>query len=377
MDDDQVTLAPGSPIDGKYTLVRLIGRGGMGAVYEATDKGSGNAVAVKVLNARYCRIPEVVKRFHREAGLAASVGHDNICEVLDSGTCDDHTPYLVMPLLTGRPLSALLSDDASSFTENRIARIVDQTLSALGAAHEAGVVHRDMKPDNIFITDEGGSPDVVKILDFGVSKMVTSNPVSLYTKEGTVIGTPAYMAPEQARGIKSVDHRIDIYAMGVILYEIMTGTRPYGGASSKEILFKIIADPFLAPRRINPAISEAMEKVIIKAMAKDPHGRFSSAAQMRDAFKRAAGVASLPPTRETAAPTVANASGYGFSVFPTAKAPRSTPEPSPPSKRRAIWIAVGILTIVAMAVIIWVLIAWNREVPVVVPLTAPSRTNGP
>ncbi len=286
----------------------------MGTVYEALGISTHLSVAIKVLHAKYCQVADVVNRFNREARLAASFGHENICEVIDFGTLENGAPYLVMPMLKGNPLSEMLKDNRASLSEGRVSNIISQTLSALATAHDAGIVHRDLKPDNIFVTSNDNGEDFVKLLDFGVSKLVASQSGSVYTKEGTVIGTPAYMAPEQAKGLKTVDHRIDIYAMGVILYEIMTGQRPYSGASFNETIFKIIGEPFLSPRRLNSNISPTMEQVIIKAMAKDPVARFKSALDMSKAFEQAVGTASLPLSRETSAPTAVSQNSIPFDL---------------------------------------------------------------
>jgi serine/threonine-protein kinase len=370
MERAEQILPPGTTIEDNYRVVRLIGRGGMGAVYEAVDTRSGVAVAVKVLDARYLRVPEIVKRFHREAKLAAAIGHDNICEVIDVGTLERATPYLVMPLLAGEPLSRILKTKASSLTKARVARIVTQTLAGLAAAHHAGIIHRDLKPDNIFITAKDGERDFVKLLDFGVSKMVASGTGSIFTKEGTLLGTPAYMAPEQARGSRSIDHRIDIYAMGVILYEIMTGRRPYTGATPKKILFKIIAEPFLSPRRVNEEISEAMENVIIKAMAKDPHGRYASVEEMQEAFNQAAGVQCVLPARETSAPTMATVTGDAVPE------PPPPPKPPPPTRKATgLWLAIILLLLFSISLSVWLLISAREEPPVVVPLSPPAPSD--
>ena len=259
----------------------------MGIVYEAIHVDIGRRVAIKRLHRNYTTDELIVSRFQQEARLAASIGHDNICEVTDIGKSKSGAPYLVMPLLSGSSMADLLeSDDRPGIM--RIVDIICQTLSALHAAHDAKIVHRDLKPDNIFITRVGDREDFVKLLDFGISKVINQESVSKLTKTGTVLGTPYYMAPEQARGAKNLDHRVDIYAMGVILYEAATGRRPFEGDTYNEVMFKILTEPFDAPRTVNPSIPASVEKVILKAMARDPVERYASAEEMRSALENAA-----------------------------------------------------------------------------------------
>jgi len=278
-------LEPGTVIGDKYKLNHLIGVGGMGAVYHATQVDLGRKVAIKFLHPHFCTDHAVIERFQREAQLAASLGHDNICEVTDIGTNDDGMPYLVMPVLKGRSLSDVLKHETLGYA--RICDIIGQVLYALEAAHVTGVVHRDLKPDNIFISQVGDRKDFVKLLDFGVSKVMESDKVKALTTTGTVLGTPAYMSPEQARGDHDVDHRMDIYAAGVILYEALAGKRPYDGKSYSEIIIKIVAEPYLNPRRINPEIPKVLEKIVVKAMAKQPSERYANAKEMAQAIEKA------------------------------------------------------------------------------------------
>ena len=381
------TLPPDSRIDGKYAIVRRIGKGGMGSVYEAIQLSTGRKVAIKVLRTRFCHVSEVASRFLREAQLAASIGHKNICEVIDSGTHESGAPYLVMPMLEGQSLYGLMKSGALSGSEDKVSKIICQTLSALAAAHDAGIVHRDLKPDNIFVTSGGDGEDFVKLLDFGVSKMLSPKSGSVYTKEGTLLGTPAYMAPEQAKGRKSIDHRIDIYAMGVILYEIMTGQKPYRGDSPKETVFEIITKPFLSPGRINPTITEEMEKVIHKAMAKDPRARFGSALEMQKAFRQAQGIPSIPPVRGTSAPTAVSESTHSFTPAAHEHTGSATPShgrergeeetiPTPRSlaRRKALIFAFfGVAALLLVAAIFWVTSREKKATPIVVPLFAPTQ----
>jgi len=284
-------LQPGTVLDGKYNIERQIGAGGMGAVYEATHTAIGRTVAIKTLHLAYAGDEQLVERFHREAQMAGSIGHDNICEVTDIGTAADGTPYLVMPLLAGGALADVL-EGPEMLPIPRLIDIVAQTLSALQAAHEARIVHRDLKPDNIFVTKIGDRRDFVKLLDFGISKLLDQDAVLQLTQTGTVLGTPFYMAPEQAKGSKEIDHRVDLYAIGVILYEALTGKRPFEGDTYNEIMYKIIAEDYQPPSQLNPQVPPQLEQIVLKAMAREPEARFQTAAEMRRAL--ASAVAATP-----------------------------------------------------------------------------------
>jgi eukaryotic-like serine/threonine-protein kinase len=228
---------------GNYRVTRLIGEGGMGVVYVAEHASIGRRAAVKVLRPGLTEDVEITKRFFNEARAANAIRHPGIVEVFDSGTLPSGVAYLVMELLEGESLAARLRRlGRLELTEARAIGV--QTASALGAAHAAGIVHRDLKPDNLFLVRDyrDVSGENVKVLDFGIAKLGigTSRSVSVKTRTGSVTGTPAYMSPEQCRGTKEVDHRTDIYALGVILYEMVAGrprrpvapARTAGGDSS-------------------------------------------------------------------------------------------------------------------------------------------------
>jgi eukaryotic-like serine/threonine-protein kinase len=346
----------GTVLDGKYRIEKQVGAGGMGAVYMATHIAIGRRVAIKTLHVEFSGDAQVVARFHREAQLAGSIGHDNICEVTDIGRLESGAPYLVMPLLQGRPLADIL-EGSEALSLDRVADIGCQTLSALEAAHAAGIVHRDLKPDNIFVTKMGDRQDFVKLLDFGISKVLEQDEVTALTMTGTVLGTPFYMAPEQAKGAKNLDHRVDIYAMGVILYEALTGRRPFEGDTYNEIMFKIIAEPFAAPTALNPSVPLPVEQVIFKAMSREAADRFATAAEMRRALEAAAlGLEVDFSARISAAPTIAHTSGtHGRTPMSAAYTP-AAPGPStsirPGSKRGlAIGVALGAAALVAAGAI--------------------------
>lgn len=273
----------GLVIGGKYRVEELIASGGMGKVYRATHVEIGRVVAIKYLRRKYIDNPEAIQRFQQEARLAGSVGHGNILEVTDMGIDTDGSPYLVMPFLSGTSLDKLL-ENAEHLPLSRILDIVSQALAGLDAAHQKRIVHRDLKPSNIFVTQMGDREDFVKLLDFGISKVLDQTPISQLTQTGAALGTPHYMAPEQAQGAKEIDFRVDIYSAGVILYEALTGRRPFEGKSYNELMFKIVSEPFPMPTTLNPQIPDAVEYVIIKAMARNRNDRYATADQMRRAL---------------------------------------------------------------------------------------------
>src|SRR5271165_2149245 len=237
----RMVLEAGDVIDGKYRLVRVIGKGGMGAVYEGENVLIKRRVAIKVLHAANTSSAESVRRFEREAQAAGEIGSDHILEVLDLGSLPNGDRYLVMEYLDGETLADRI-ERLGQLTPAQIAPIARQFLEALVSAHAAGIIHRDLKPENIFILrSKAGRSDFVKLIDFGVSKF--SRPFNegehRMTRANAVLGTPCYMSPEQARGASETDVRSDIYSCGVILYESVSGRLPFEGESFNDLMFKI------------------------------------------------------------------------------------------------------------------------------------------
>jgi serine/threonine-protein kinase len=285
----------GTTLGGKYRIVRQIGAGGMGRVFEAVHEQTERKVAVKVLSPEAAQQPDTLVRFDREARAAGRIGHDNICEVIDVGFADGNVPYLVMPMLRGHALSAVLRRDGP-LPLKRCLDITTQILAALAAAHEAGVIHRDLKPDNVFLVRMGDREDFVKVLDFGISKMLhETRPDATLTQTGTILGTPYYMSPEQARGLKDLDARVDVYAMGTILYQMLTGKPPFDGDSYNQLLSAILLDDFPKPSVRRPETPPAVEDVILQATQKDRQRRYRDAGEMREALLAAVTGTSLKP----------------------------------------------------------------------------------
>jgi len=279
-------LSTGDIIDGKYRIIRLIGEGGMGAVYEGENTRIHRRVAIKILHSGIAEQAEAVARFEREAQAAGRIGSDHIVEVLDLGALANGDRYLVMEFLDGEGLGSRIK------TRGRIAPpdmypIANQLLEGLAAAHGAGIIHRDLKPDNVFLLkSRAGQTDFVKLLDFGISKFNQMSGDSGFsmTRTGAVMGTPYYMAPEQAKGSREMDHRVDIYAVGVILYEALTGQVPFSADTFNELLFKIVLEEPKPLSVIDPSIDAGFAAIVVKAMARDPAHRFQNSREFQQAL---------------------------------------------------------------------------------------------
>jgi serine/threonine-protein kinase len=274
----------GQMVGGRYELLRRIGKGGMGVVYEADHTGLGKRVAVKLLLDKYTDDPEVVARFQREARTASAIGDEHIVEVTDAGQHEDGRSYIVMELLEGGSLAEVL-DACGPMPAARAVHIVRQVLRGLGAAHAKGIVHRDMKPENVFLVSKGDRVDFVKIMDFGISKfmMSTESKVRL-TATGAVIGTPVYMAPEQAMALGEVDARVDLYAVGVMLYELLAGHPPFQAPSYIALVTQHLNLPPPPLGAERPDLPRSLVGAVHHALEKDPAHRFQTAADMAQAI---------------------------------------------------------------------------------------------
>ncbi len=280
-----MSLNPGQVIDEKYQILRLLGTGGMGAVYEGENVRIKRRVAIKVLHASVSSAADNVARFEREAQAAGRIGSEHICEVLDLGVLPDESRYMVMEYLDGETLSQRIKKNGRLAPAQSIP-LMAQVLDALGAAHAAGIVHRDLKPDNIFILpNKAGRTDFIKILDFGVSKFSQMSGEEFnVTRAGAVVGTPYYMSPEQARGMGTVDARSDIYALGVVLYQATTGQVPFRAETFNELLFKIALELPPPPQQFVPDLDSDFAGIIQRAMAREQAHRFQSCAEFKDAL---------------------------------------------------------------------------------------------
>ncbi len=263
----------GEVLNGRYAIRQLIGEGGMGRVYLAEHVGIGRKVAVKILHPVYGRMPELVERFRREARAASRIGHPHIVDVTDSGTTDDDSAYFVMEYLEGVELGAVIEREGA-LEVARALRIATQICRALAAAHTAGIIHRDLKPENVFLTVRGGTSDFVKVLDFGIAKTTEAEEARdrRLTSPGMAMGTPEYMAPEQAAG-RPADQRCDVYALGAILYEMLTGVPPYQGENFMEILTKKATLDPVDPTHLRSTIPTSIGQLVLQAMARRPDDR--------------------------------------------------------------------------------------------------------
>ncbi len=274
----------GTVLADRYEIVRRIGEGGMGAVYEARHTVIGKRVAVKVLLDKFLEKRELVARLLQEARLASSIGHENIVDVTDFGTTVDGRAFVVMEFLEGEALAALVTREAPLPVERSL-RIVRQVASALGAAHAKGIVHRDVKPENCYLVRRGDA-DFVKVVDFGVSKVMHAREDGpewqRLTRTGMVLGTPLYMSPEQARGGEDIDSRADIWAVGVMLYECLTGEVPFRANNYLGVISQVLTHEAPPPTKLRPelGIPPAVETVVMRALDKDRERRYQNMAHL-------------------------------------------------------------------------------------------------
>jgi hypothetical protein len=260
----------------------------MGAVYLAEHPEIGRKVAVKVLRSEFSRDDQLLGRFLNEARAANAIRHPNIIEILDSGTTDAGMPYLVMELLEGEVMAGRLRR-LGKFPLPTALEFAYQTASAVGAAHRKGIVHRDLKPDNLFIVPDENDParERIKVLDFGIAKLqVHAMGDSVKTRTGTLMGTPVYMSPEQAMGTREVDHRSDVYSLGVILFEMICGKPPFFSEGFGELVHLHLNVPPPSPRSLMPTLSPGAEALILKTLAKKPDDRFPSMVALQEAIKQ-------------------------------------------------------------------------------------------
>lgn len=278
----------GGVIGDKYAIQGILGEGGMGVVYEAEHMAMGRIVAIKVLHPENAQKREAVSRLQHEAKVTGNLGHPNICEIYDMGRLEDGSPYVVMERLRGETLAQKIKRDGK-VDPGPVVEIAMQVLSALGAAHASGIIHRDLKPENVFLAEKPGGLVVTKLLDFGISKaMIAAGDEDRLglTQTGMVMGTPYYMAPEQARGDRALDSRVDIWAVGVMMYEAMTGRRPFLAKNYNALLVKILTVWHRSLAEVDPTIPPALALVVDKALSKMPEDRYRNAADMQEALKR-------------------------------------------------------------------------------------------
>jgi serine/threonine-protein kinase len=294
-------LNAGQTIAGRYLLVAPIGEGAMGAVWRAEDQTLKRQVAIKFLFVKAARDPQaMIDQFLREARIAASVQHRNVIQTVDFGTIDQFQPFMVMELLNGESLGDRFAREPP-LSREQIIHIISLTLRGLAAVHDAGIVHRDLKPQNVFLQRDS---DAVypKILDFGISRSLESlgdRPSAIATQEGMIVGTPDYMSPEQARGEGNIDKRSDIYSMGVILYEGLSGRLPFEAETIGDLIVQIVTKDPPPLRAVCPDVPQSLSDLVTQCIAKQRDHRFADARAMRRALLAAAESA-LPPARRAA-----------------------------------------------------------------------------
>jgi serine/threonine-protein kinase len=277
----------------RYRLLSRIGEGGMGTVYLAEHVALGKRVAVKVLRPEYSRDEELVRRFEQEARAASQIGHENIVDVVDFGRTPGGSLYFVMEALEGESLARLIHREGA-LPVDRALRVLSQICRALGAAHARGVVHRDLKPENVLLVARDDGTDLVKVLDFGISKTHGVPDGGRITRAGSLIGTPEYMAPEQAMAT-AVDHRCDVYAFGVLAYEMLTGTLPFQGETPLATLLKHQGEPPEPPSRRRPDLPPEAEALVLRALVKRPEGRQQDMGEVAADLSRALAAMGLAP----------------------------------------------------------------------------------
>ena len=321
-------------LDNRYDVIRPLGSGGMGEVYLARDRVLGRDVALKVLRRQYAGDAEFAERFKREAMSAASLSHPNIVQVYDRGETEEKASYIAMEYVPGGTLKERISREGP-LEAAEAAAVGAQVAEALGAAHERGMVHRDIKPQNVLLTAGGGA----KVADFGIARAGSSVTIS---RTGSVMGTAGYMSPEQALG-KPATPKSDLYSLGVVLYETLTGELPYTADNPIAVSMKHVNEPLRPPIQLNPGIPYGMNALVTKLMAKDPEDRYSDAGELADDLLRvsrglepaAAGLDGMQTPRPQRAAAVSSG--------PTREMPRPSPGPAPTRRRRGLpWLLLAL-----------------------------------
>jgi serine/threonine protein kinase len=346
----------GTVVD-KYTIVQMLGRGGMGAVYEARHAMLARRFAIKFLLPEFAKNREILRRFENEARAAGGLEHPNVAAVTDFGRADDGSPYLVMEFLEGEDGAKLLRRHGP-LPVSRAANLVMQACRGLAVAHKATIVHRDLKPENLFVTDAGDGSDLIKVLDFGIAKLRVSD-ASVITGTGATFGTAFYMSPEQARGAGEVDPRTDVWSLGVVLYELLAGRKPFLGEQFLHVIHQILSSdpPPLATLRsdLPPRLVAAVEA----AMKKDLAQRLPSVVALAEALAPFAGTRAADerrPSPEAVAATVATpgtnvgAGGAGASVGELSRGARASIAPGQQSEAPVLGRAPAVKVVLALAV---------------------------
>lgn len=368
----------GVVLAGKYEIGELLGKGAMGRVYRARQLGLDKEVAIKVLHRHLTGDARITRRFHREARAASRLAHPNSMQILDFGATEDGVLYIAMELLDGEDLQTIIDHDFP-FAPRRVAALVVPVLRALEEAHRAGIIHRDLKPENVIVISDRSGQEHVKVCDFGIAKILDGEEGQSITIDGFVCGTPQYMAPEQARG-DEIDHRSDIYAMGVVLYQMLCGTVPFSGENTLKTITQHVMDAPITPqrRRRDLEIPPGLEAVCLRALTKDPAERWQSASAMADALEAA--VSALGPEADRTPVSIPPPEAVAEPALDTTRPPHRLPSSNAGSGAPRAWLGGMALLMLALG------IAWlvrkpgsdvetptHRASAELAPMAAPAR----
>jgi len=384
LEGSESPVAPGDVLAGKYRVDRVLGAGGMGLVVAATHLTIHQRVALKFLRPDAARMPETKERFLREAQAAARLKSEHVAKVLDVGTLEDGSPYMVMEYLEGATLGDVVRKHGPLPVADAVSHVV-QACEAVAEAHAAGIVHRDIKPDNLFLTKSVHGRALVKVLDFGIAKTLGVDLHLSLTRTATIVGSPLYMPPEQLRSAKHVDVRADIWALGAVLFELVAGRPPFVAESFSELCLKVATDPTPTPSSVRADVPTSLDAVVLRCLEKDPSKRFQNVGELADALqafasesvrdfaRRVSSVlkmdsqpAPAPPPevapRETDGGTLAKANtgtAWGHTSAGTAR------------RRRVVWLGGAAAALVSAAAV--VAVVSRREAPAP---SAPAAASG-
>ena len=354
---------PSRVLNDRYEVDKPLGRGGMAQVLRGTDRVLGRTVAIKVLDQKHRNDAKFVTRFRREAQAAAGINHPNVVSVFDTGS-EDSLHYIVMEYVDGETLDDVLARE-KVLPPERVVAIAEPVARALEAAHQKGMVHRDVKPGNIMLDRSG----TVKVVDFGIARAAADDTL---TQTGIVLGTAAYLSPEQAQGV-AVDPRSDVYSLGCVLYQMLTGRKPFTGDSALAIAYKHVREDPTPPSQVNPDIPPELEAVVTTAMAKDPAQRFPSGGAMQEALSAAA-TGEMPAMAAVGADATEPLHGSGDTAVMTT--PATAPEPSPERPSRW-WLPWLVIAVILLALIVLGFVAFGGEEPRRAGGGGPAQTETP